>query len=188
MKRIAYRTAFCFALCVMVLPAATAADGSRHGWRTGDELCLPIDARIDVTFVTEGCDSVVGMCTEGRVSSRRSFLAGTTRFRATGLGGGVVGEASIVFPPAEPASTWSYSGELVITTAVGELHTEDVGVFDTVRGTFTEMNRVVSGTGLLRDARGDLFMSGYSHADGSGFSGDVSGTVCVPRRPAGSLR
>lgn len=189
MKHITQRFLFCAALGVLVFPTESTADGSTGGAvRVGDELCLPIDGRIDVSFVVGACDSIVGLCTEGRIRSRRSFLSGTTRFRANGLGGGVVGEPSIVFPPVEPATTWSYAGEIVITTAVGELYTEDVGVFDTARGTFTEMNRVVGGTGLLADARGDLFMSGHSYPDGSGFSGEVSGQVCVPRMPPGSLR
>ena len=175
------RLLFCGALCVSLVPSEGTADGSSSGaWVDGDRLCLPAHGRIDVSFVTAGCDSVVGLCTEGRV--RRSMLSGDTRFRANGLGGGVVGEPSIVFPPAEPPTTWSYAGELTITTGVGELHLEDVGVFDTVGGTFTEMNRVVGGTGLFAEASGDLFISGHTYEDASGFSGDISGRVCVPRR------
>jgi len=145
--------------------------------------CFDVRATISVRFATDACDSVVGLCTRGTVRSRGAgFLRGTTRFRATGLGGGVVGEASIVTPPAEPPTTWAYSGELSIATALGTLELEDAGVFDTARGTFTELNRAVGGTGVFRGATGDLFIFGYAHDDFGGFDGTIRGDLCVSRR------
>ncbi len=54
----------------------------------------------------------------------------------------------------------------------------DAGVFDTARGTFSELWRVESGTGLLAGATGDLFAFGF--ATETGLGGDVRGHVCVP--------
>lgn len=179
--------AFVAAVAIAVTPSAAHDDDDRPGARPpapAGTRCFDVRAEISVLFTADGCDSPVGMCTAGTVRSRGAggIVAGTTRFRALGLGGGVVGEPSIVFPPAEPASTWSYRGDLAITTALGVLNLEDVGVFDTVRGSFSEMNRVVGGTGIFRDAQGDLFMYGYSNASGTGFDGDIRGRVCVPTR------
>ncbi|MEK7705839.1 MAG: hypothetical protein AAB426_12835 [Myxococcota bacterium] len=93
-----------------------------------------------------------------------------------------MGEASIVTPPAEPGSTWSYSGALDLTTRFGVLSFTDVGVFDTAGGTFSEIDRVRAGSGIYEGATGTLFMFGHAYADGSGFEGDVRGEICVPHR------
>lgn len=142
------------------------------------ERCFDVFASIDARFATSGCTSPVGLCTAGTLSG---FPGGTTRFVALGIGGAPVGEASIVTPPAEPGTTWSYRGDLVYSTPVGDLVLEDVGVLDTVRGTYTEMQRVVSGTGSFDGASGDLFSYGHTTPAGDGFLGAVRGTVCVPR-------
>lgn len=144
-----------------------------------DTRCFDVFANIDARFATSGCTSPVGLCTAGTLAG---FPGGTTRFVALGLGGAPVGEASIVTPPAEPGSTWSYRGDLVYTTPLGELRLEDVGVLDTVRGTFTELQRVVGGTGTFDGATGDLFSYGHTTPAGDGFLGAVRGSVCVPRR------
>lgn len=166
-----------------ILIVLVAAGWPKRSQADGDSLrCLSIDARIEVSLFVAGCMSPVGFCTQGVIRSRSGWLHGTTEFMAGGLGGDVMGEDSIVTPPSEPASTWSYAGQLDLDTPVGELHLEDVGVFDTDRGTFAETDRVVGGTGLFEGATGDLFMYGHAYEDRTGFSGDVRGEVCVPRR------
>lgn len=158
-------------LVVLALtPGAVAQDADQH--------CFRLHASIDARFSSSGCTSPVGLCTAGTLAG---FPGGTTRFVALGIGGAAVGEASIVTPPAEPGTTWSYRGDLVYTTPVGELRLEDVGVLDTVRGTYTEMQRVMSGTGSFDGATGDLFSYGHTTPAGDGFIGAVRGTVCVPR-------
>ena len=177
--------ALAFALLTVTPATAHDDDEGESGWhRRGPSgtRCFDTRATISVRFVADGCTSVVGMCTAGEVRSRGGILSGDSSFQATGLGGGVVGEESIVFPPAEPATTWSYSGQLEIDGALGTLELEDVGVFDTARGTFTEMNRVMGGTGIWRDATGDLFIYGHAHDDFGGFDGTIRGQICVPRR------
>lgn len=143
-------------------------------------VCFPVFARI-VTHIVDGpCNSPVGLCTVGEVTSPLRVLRGPTQFTATGLGGQPVGEASIVTPPAEPATTWSYSGALTLTTSAGELHFNDVGVLDTVDGTFSELDRPASGSGAFVGVSGHVFVSGYVTPDGNGFDGRVTGKLCLP--------
>lgn len=145
-------------------------------------VCFPVYAHI-VTQITDGaCDSPVGLCTVGEVTSPFRLLRGPTHFMATGLGGQPVGEASIVTPPAEPTTTWSYSGALTLTTTAGELQISDVGVLDTVDGTFSEIERPVSGTGAFANVSGHIFVSGYVTPDGNGFDGRMTGQLCWPAR------
>jgi hypothetical protein len=170
-KRIA-ATAMATLLALFLLaPRVTAQDPS--------ERCYRVHAQIHALFSTAGCASPVGLCTAGTL---RGFPGGTTRFEALGLGGAPVGEASIVTPAAEPGTTWSYRGNLVYATPIGEVRLEDVGVLDTIAGTFSELQRVVGGTGAFENATGDVFSYGHTTAAGDGFDGAVRGEICVPRR------
>ena len=47
------------------------------------DLCLPVHTKITTTVVTEGCNSPVGICTEGEISS--GVLKGFTSFTALDL-------------------------------------------------------------------------------------------------------
>lgn len=150
----------------------------RAGAQDPSERCFRVHARIHALFSTTDCASPVGLCTAGTL---RGFPSGTTRFEALGLGGAAVGEASIVTPPAEPGTTWSYRGNLVYSTPLGDLRLEDVGVLDTIAGTFSELQRVVGGSGVFENATGDLFSYGHTTPAGDGFDGAVRGEICVPR-------
>lgn len=152
----------------------TAHEPNRHD----RQWCWNVRAEITASFTSDACDSVVGLCTVGSV--RGGFLHGETQFSATGVGGGAIGEDSIVTPPAEPSSTWSYSGTLVLQTLLGSLTFSDVGVFDTAGGGFSEIDRVVDGSGLFAGATGKLFIYGDAFPDRSGFDGDIRGRLCVP--------
>jgi len=156
--------------------APTATPFAREPW------CWDVRGAITVSFSAGDCASVVGLCTQGVIDAD-GFLEGTTRYTATGIGGGVAGETSIVTPPAEPPSTWTYAGELLVTTALGTLRMNDVGVLDTAHGLFTELDRVLDGTGLYEGATGTLYMFGTTYPDGSGFEGDVRGRLCLPTAP-----
>jgi hypothetical protein len=166
-----------FVLSVIAMVLAAPAQAKDHG-----DFCVPVRASIEAFFTDGPCESPVGMCTEGTVSSPLGLFSGSSRFVATGLGGEMVGEESIVTPPAEPATTWSYSGVLTIQTALGTLTFEDVGVLDTVAGTFTELERPLEGTGIYRGMSGALFISGYLTPDGNGFEGDIRGDLCLAPR------
>jgi hypothetical protein len=149
--------------------------------RDDGPVCFPIRATISTTFTAEGCTSPVGLCTNGVVRSSFGPFSGTSHFEASGLGGEPMGEQSIVSPPAEPATTWSYSGVLTLETRVGTVTFRDIGVLDTAQGTFTELNRPVSGTGTFDGVTGNVFIAGYVKDDASGFDGQITGELCVPR-------
>ncbi len=138
------------------------------------DFCIPVRAKIESTFVTDGCESPVGLCTEGRVT-RGGFLNGKTSFVALGAA------PSAGLEGVEPETTLSYSGELKVSTRHGSWKTSDVGVFDQAAGTFSELDRVVEGTGKFKNASGQLFIYGNATADGSGFTGDIRGEICLSR-------
>ncbi|RAL20544.1 hypothetical protein DL240_16010 [Lujinxingia litoralis] len=186
-----------FAVVVLALMGASSlafAQGPGHGHghdedEADEPICRSISASLSATFYTEGCDSPVGMCTAGDLLQRGRRVVGQTNYVADGVGGGAIGEDSIVFPPVEPGSTWSYAGVLRLITPLGEVQSSDIGVFDTAGGSFTELNRVTGGTGIFEGATGTFFINGTSFPDGSGFEADITGEVCVTsRRAAGQLR
>jgi hypothetical protein len=164
-------------ITVVAVSAALLAAAPSVVAQEDDTDCFRVHATIASTITASGCTSPVGLCTAGTLAG---FPGGTTRFTALGLGGAPVGEGSIVTPPAEPGTTWSYRGDLVYTTPVGEIRLEDVGVLDTVRGAYSELQRVVGGTGHFAGATGELFSYGHTTPTGDGFGGAVRGSVCVP--------
>lgn len=155
----------CFLLLTILVPASGGASAATP-------LCLPVHARIAASFVAEGCSSPVGLCTAGTITEG-GLLNGSTRFTALAAApaAGMYG--------VEADSTLSYNGELIITTRQGVLEISDVGVFDQFAGKFTELDRVIGGTGMFANASGVLFISGDAYADGSGFDGRISGELCL---------
>jgi hypothetical protein len=150
-----------------------------------DSFCFPLRGTLQATFTSVDCTSPVGLCTSGQYHSASPIFSGTTRFSATGLAGGVLGEPSIVTPAAEPATTWAYSGVLTIAMKLGSYNIgtvvlNDVGVLDNVAGTFTELERPVSGTGWFQGVTGRAFISGVVTPAGDGFDGAVTGELCMP--------
>ena len=139
---------------------------------TTASICIPIQANIEARFVTENCMSPVGLCTAGKIT-KGGLLNGTTEFTALGIA------VAAGMPGIEPDTTLSYHGVLTITTKHGTLEISDVGVFDQVTGVFSELDRVVSGTGRFEDASGTLFIYGDAFADDSGFTGSIAGQVCL---------
>ncbi len=162
-----FHKAFCrfFLLLAILSPASGSASATTP-------LCLPVHARIEASFVAEDCSSPVGLCTAGTITEG-GLLNGSTRFTALAAApaAGMYG--------VEADSTLSYNGELIVTTRHGALEISDVGVFDQAAGKFTELDRVIGGTGIFAYASGVLFISGDSYADGSGFDGRISGELCL---------
>ena len=68
-----------------------------------------------------------------------------------------------------------------IQTARGMLTLRLTGVFDTVRGEFSELERVTGGTGVFKGARSTLWLIGTT-SDGTTFTGDLIGEVCLIRQ------
>jgi hypothetical protein len=133
---------------------------------------LVVLAHIHATLTASGCTSPVGLCTAGTVSGL-GIYGGTTYFTAQGaaMAAGMSG--------VEPDSTLSYAGDLQITTRFGNLTISDVGIWDQMSLVYTEVQRVVMGTGIYAGATGTLFSSG-STPGGTAVDGLIRGTLCLP--------
>ena len=136
------------------------------------ERCWPVNARLQTTFGACPADfsSPIGLCSSGTLKSW--FERATTRFRATNAA------YSAGLPDTEAATTLSYTGDLEISDRHGTILLADVGLSDMANGIFTELSRVKSATGRYAGVTGKLFITGYASADGSGFTGEVSGKIC----------
>ena len=113
----------------------------------------------------------MGLCADGVIWS--GILKGTKLAVYTAAG------PSAGLPEVEPPSVLSYSAEAVFTADQGELHLDQLGVLDPFRQVFTELSRVIGGTGRFENATGDLFISGITNIDGTAFESDVTGSLCL---------
>ncbi len=155
-----------FAMVLVVLLVAPFA------WAQETGICIPIHAKIESYYSADGCDSPVELCTKGQIT-QGGILNGSTEFTALSV------SQSAGMYGVEPVTTLSYSGELRITTKHGMLTVWDVGVFDTARGVFSELDRITGGTERFAGASGTLYIYGPSTADGSGFIGSIKGEICL---------
>ena len=117
-------------------------------------------------------ESPIGICADGTITS--GILKGTKMavYTAGAPGAGLFTESPLVA---------SYSADAVFTTKHGELHLSQLGVTDPINQIFTELNRVVGGTGRFSGATGELFISGTLNTPdlATGFESGVTGTVCI---------
>jgi len=112
--------------------------------------------------------------TAGEIKS--GFLKGTTKF--TGDPASLTQITSTPSPPLKP--TFSYTGDLLITTPSGTLTTRSVGVFESGPfGRGTQFDRVIAGTGLYSGAEGFLYFNFEGDATGAAFTSTVMGEICV---------
>jgi hypothetical protein len=126
-------------------------------------------------------DRVRRLCEPGRtLHGRRRHRGrapqrGSNTFTASGLAA-AAGLAGI-----EPETLVSFAGERVITTRRGTLTLHAVGVFDTApsaAGEFSELEKVIGGTGRFAAASGTLHLFGQATLDGTGFEGAIVGEIC----------
>ncbi len=165
-------------LAALTCMIATAPNAHAFGGQDDGTFCYPVRGRIDTTFAS-GCGSPYDLCTIGTSRDYLGLLNGSTTYSAQGLGGGPVGEASILVPAtAEPATTWAFGGDFVITTHLGELVLRDVGVFETAIGALAELARIRTGTGIYKDAFGTIFITGETTNGGAGVAARFYGEVC----------
>ncbi len=138
--------------------------------------CSNVDAYMFLRAATEGCTSRAGICTIATLSSPGGFLDGATWFFA------LVGATNSAGLPAatEPSSTLSYAGNVKVTPAAGTIMTSNVGVFDPVRGAFSQLDRVVGGTEPYDRATGIIFVTATGSLE-SGFASQVRGEICTNR-------
>ena len=122
-------------------------------------------------FRTDGCPSPIGFCSTAEIDS--GLLKGTKDFTAlaAGPGAGLGG--------AEPETTVSYVGPVVISTDAGTLDVSFVGVLDTANAVFSEVGRVTGGTGAFAGASGILFVHGTVSGEGTQFDSVLTGTICL---------
>lgn len=133
--------------------------------------CKIVNTRLDGSSYICG-ESSIGICAEGTISS--GILKGTKLavYTAGAPGAGLFTESPEVA---------SYSADAVFTTKHGELHLSQLGVTDPINQIFTELNRVVGGTGRFSGATGELYISGTLDTPElvTGFESRVIGTVCI---------
>jgi len=135
--------------------------------------CRPVHGTIHSVFTTQNCTSPVGLCTTGTITDA-GILDGATTFAALAVA------PSAGLPTVEPPVNLSYSGQLTIVASNGTLVTKDLGVLDQSHLAFTEIERPASGTGVFANPGNSVFfISGSIVENGTGFQGDLTGTVCA---------
>jgi hypothetical protein len=135
--------------------------------------CKKIHGRIVVEVTTDNCTSPVLLCTRGTIQGGGS-LNGSTAFTTLALA------PSAGLAPIVPATTLSYTGQLTITARGGTLVLTDVGILEQGTARFTELDSVVSGTGDFAGNTGLWTISGVVTGGGTGFDGNIEGTLCEP--------
>jgi hypothetical protein len=120
--------------------------------------------------------TIANLATFTTVGQIHGTLKGTTQFT-----GDPASLAEIV-SQSSPAlnTTFSYTGDLVITTKDGTLITRSVGVFESVPfGIGTQFDRVMDGTGAFLGATGFLFFNFQANADLTHFMSTIAGELCL---------
>lgn len=130
--------------------------------------CISVSLREQSKLITQGCDSPVGFCAGGTFKGNNGFK-GSSFFSA------------ISFNPIQndPQGRQVVPGVSTYTTNDGSITISDVSVFDTARGTFSGIGRIVQGTGRFAGATGDVFTAGRTLPDGS-FINELNGEICLP--------
>lgn len=160
------------ALFLLASSSAVAAD-ARKEHSQGGQVCKRLNARLMTVAVTDGCLSPVNFCAEGLITGD-GLIQGRTFATVLGL------IESVGFPGIEPATTMGYVGDRLIETRNGNLNLRFTGVFDTARGEFSELERVLvaGGTGEFEGATGTVYLTGRSNAEGNAFVGRITGKIC----------
>ena len=156
------------------LTSSVFSEGLHHHKKKGKDkgsFCSSAKAKLEANWTLEDCFSPIANCTAGKVY-KGGFLNGETYYTAmdASYGAGLL---------SEPLSTVSYAGEFMIKTKHGSLFFTDVGFMEGAYNVFSEVDRVVSGTGRFEGATGLLFISGDVTA--TGFSGVITGEICLAK-------
>ncbi len=125
--------------------------------------CKDVTGTTTGAFVSEGCESPVGLCTAGMLRSGWGGLRGTFELVVTEIA-----------PCGE--GLMCYEGILTLTTPAGTLTLLDAGVINTADGTFSDTATFISGTGLFSDGDAELSFTGVI-TNGT-LSSSFTGTVC----------
>jgi hypothetical protein len=161
------RSFFLFAVCWSTI-------GERANVLAQSATCQNVMAKLATARFTSGCTSPVAFCATGTITGG-GLVHGATTAVVLGLA------PAVGLPGIEPNTTLSYVGDRVIETEHGTLTLRFTGVFDTVRGEFSELERVMGGTGVFEGATGTLWLTGSSFNDNNNFRGDLTGQICSAR-------
>jgi hypothetical protein len=131
--------------------------------------CRPVNGHFEAQLVPPpDCQSVVGVCTAGRVWG--------------GLQGDYNFTMSKLVPTAEPEtpSIFFFTGRSVVHTKDGDLHGVDTGTIDLPpgQGGFASLITWTGGTGTWAGATGQIRLRGFLDAVAGTTSGDYDGSVC----------
>jgi hypothetical protein len=137
-----------------------------------DHGCTPVNAAINTSFV--GCPSQV--CTSGTITGQGPLREGTTFFTLSGAAEN----------PANPVGCvvggffciTDYQGFLTIDTRAGSLVLLSAGTVNFLSGQFSETEQVFFGTRAFSNVQGQPSISGTLTPDGSGFVGQLTGSLC----------
>ena len=139
-----------------------------------DQNCLVITGTQRDVLVTTGCTSPIGFCAGGTFQGNHGFR-GTTAFSAS----------AFVPIPGDAFGRLTVPGQSTYQTrSDGRIVVSDVSVFDTARGTFAGVGRIVEGTGKFTGATGDVFTYGHVSADGQSFTTTFVIELCLPKKPS----
>jgi hypothetical protein len=94
------------------------------------------------------------------------------------LNGTIHGTLSEELAPTLDPNTFSYLQQITLTTHKGTLMLSDVGLIDPGNKAFTEIQRVIGGTGVFEGATGILFINGSTDDEGN-FVNKTSGEICL---------
>ena len=131
--------------------------------RAAPQQCTQLATTVSTRFITDPCDSPVGVCTIGRIAG--GLLEGDTAFTAT---------AVVVTGVVQ-----HFEGIFVVTTDQGSITFFTFGSVNAVTGRFQESFKAESGTGAFAGAKGTLVSQGLVLA--TGFEGGLKGVICVDR-------
>ena len=117
-------------------------------------------------------ESPVGLCADGEITSGLLKGIKSLVYTSAAFSAGLA---------TEPPTVLSYSADAIFSTDQGDLYLTQVAVSDTSRRVFTEINRIVGGTGRFEGASGNLFISGTVDSSDlvTDFESEITGAVCL---------
>lgn len=155
--------------------ALVAASVSSTTEAFAGEKCRHVTAHTASDLQLTDCTSPVGLCTIGTVTGDH-WLNGSFNFIAPAVGPSAGLPASV-----EPATTLSYGGEFTVFGEHGSITYRTIGVYDTLLQLWTEVDRIVSGTGMFANASGAIYINGVGLNGGLHLEGNATGEVCIER-------
>jgi hypothetical protein len=158
------KTAF---LSTLILALSTSA-----GFAQQPAQCRNFEATIALQMTKENCSSQIDLCTVGTVISKEAALSGATwLFTAHGM-------AEAAGLPSLPKTLQSYAGTVLVTAKGGTFTTSTAGVYETESPAFSQLDKIVKGTGRFSNSTGRLIFLTGKGQQGGGFDTHAHGELC----------